>query len=304
MSWGIRSNSKGSNVNDDRVLVALEPPSTLKCFGMRRYEGIWKRLRSWKELLRICLKYLRIDSFYELEVLSDYKRLSALQKLLIYDWDDLECFPEHVLQGLTSLQSLTIINCKKLKSLSEGMGHSACLEVLSVWGCPVLVALPSNMNQDWLGDMTSLRELELWRCRELKSLPSSIQRLTNLSKLSIFNCPKLENCSPAITYDRSEIFFFRPLSRHRPRRGTETAAADGREPAASDVAKGRRVGRGSAGVAVPAPARAGKGPAMCRGETLPASRRGGTPPRDAAPFKPKNWSPPDVFWSPLVDYAL
>ena len=37
-----------------------------------------------------------------------------------------------------------------------------------------------------------LKKLDIWDCKELRSLPSSIQRLTNLSSLSIRNCPHLE----------------------------------------------------------------------------------------------------------------
>ncbi|KAL2348832.1 hypothetical protein Fmac_002832 [Flemingia macrophylla] len=351
LSWGIRPNLENNNVNDERVLEALEPPSTLKCFGMGRYEGIWfpswmRNLSVMKDLVEVilydcnnceelpplgklphlkslciygmkdvkhidtgsydagemafpsleklfiknlpnlgrmlrdegvemlprlshlgihaiptlklqrlpfieyleagdikyaasfmegvvenipCLKTLIIDSFHELKVLPDqWSKLSALKKLCIGSCDELEDFPEHVLQGLTSLRSLRIYDCKKLKRLSEGVGHLASLRFFQLMTCPEVV-LPGNMNQltalreviigdtlpeslkhipslqrldindlactslpDWLGEMTSLVELEIWRCRELRSIPSSIQRLTNLTTLTIEDCPKLK----------------------------------------------------------------------------------------------------------------
>jgi len=352
LSWDGRSSSEGSNVSVERVLEALEPPSTLKSFQMNGYEG--RHLSSWmrslvalrdlvevkvlecdnveelpplgklphlkrlelsgmknvkcidgetydgaeekafpslEELsvdklpnlerllrdervemvphlfqLRIqrvsnlkcprlpsveklyvisiddvegvvgntpCLKTLNISSIKGVKTLPDQLgTLDALEVLEIEFWYDLEYFPEHVLEGLTSLRTLEIRHCEKLKSLSEGVRHLACLQSLMICNCPELVvALPNNMSQltalrdvsilycstlpdglqrvpslrslyifdckstslpDWLGDITSLQQLDINLCRELRSLPSSIQRLTNLSHLIILGCPHLE----------------------------------------------------------------------------------------------------------------
>jgi len=357
LSWDGSANSEGSssNVNVERVLEALEPPSTLKSFGMNRYQG--RQLPSWmrsvvvlrdlvevvlfdcdnceelpplgklphlkrldvrgmknvkwidgesydgveekafsslEELsvedlpnlerllmdegiemvprlsqLRIsdvmnlkvphlpclekldasrihaaasfiegvgenmgCLKTLDISLIKGVMVLPyQLRKLGAIEYLRIGFWYNLEYFSEHVLEGLSSLKSLTISYCEKLKSLSEGVRHLTCLGRLSIHNCPELVTLPSNISQltslrtvsidecstlpnglqhvpslktlditdykstslpDWLGDMTSLQELEIWYCRELRSVPSSIQRLTNLSSLIIEGCPYLK----------------------------------------------------------------------------------------------------------------
>ena len=355
MSWGGSANSEGSNVDIERILEALEPPSSLKSFGMKGYKG--RRLSSWirngavlrdlvevklldcenceelpplgklphlkrlevggmknvewidgesydgveekafsslEELsvedlpnlerllmdegiemvprlsqLRIsdvmnlkvphlpclekldasrihaaasfiegvgenmgCLKTLDISLIKGVMVLPyQLRKLGAIEYLRIGFWYNLEYFSEHVLEGLSSLKSLTISYCEKLKSLSEGVRHLTCLGRLSIHNCPELVTLPSNISQltslrtvsidecstlpnglqhvpslktlditdykstslpDWLGDMTSLQELEIWYCRELRSVPSSIQRLTNLSSLIIEGCPYLK----------------------------------------------------------------------------------------------------------------
>ncbi|XP_047163771.1 putative disease resistance protein RGA4 [Vigna umbellata] len=354
LSWDGNANPKGSNLSVERVLEALEPPSTLKSFEMNGYKGrqisSWmrnravlkdlvdvtlsncdncedlpplgklphlkrlsvsgmknvkwidgdtydgveekafpslenlgvKNLRNLERLLRDegvemlprlsqltiegvlnfkvprlpCVEELSVErigeaaSFMEvvgnmafLKTLSieiikgvvvlpdEFRRLGALQELYIAEWYDVEYFPEHVLEGLTSLRTLTIHYCKKLKSLSEGVRHLACLVSLAISNCPELVALPSNMSQlsalrkvsinycctlpnglqripslrvlyidectctslpDWLGDMTTLEELTIWYCKELRSLPSSIQRLANLSYLTIHYCPHLK----------------------------------------------------------------------------------------------------------------
>ncbi|XP_027915233.1 putative disease resistance protein RGA4 [Vigna unguiculata] len=179
-----------------------------------------------------CLKTLKISSIKGVKTLPDQLgMLDALEYLDIRYWYDVEYFPEHVLEGLTSLRTLEIRHCKKLKSLSEGVRHLACLERLTIRECPELMVLPSNMSQltalrdvsilycstlpeglqrvpslrslyifncnstslpDWLGDITSLQQLSIDYCMELRSLPSSIQRLTNLSSLRIYNCSHLE----------------------------------------------------------------------------------------------------------------
>jgi len=179
-----------------------------------------------------CLKTLNISSIKGVKTLPDQLGiLDALEDLFILGWYDLEYFPEHILEGLTSLRTLEIRYCEKLKSLSEGVRHLACLQSLKIYSCPELVALPNNMSQltalqhvsivycstlpdglqrvpsvrsfyicycnsislpDWVGDISTLEELSIEFCKELRSLPSSIQRLTNLSHLIIRGCPHLE----------------------------------------------------------------------------------------------------------------
>jgi hypothetical protein len=45
---------------------------------------------------------------------------------------------------------------------------------------------------EYRSDLISLRELKIVRCKQLKSLPDSVQKLTNLKDLCIFQCPELE----------------------------------------------------------------------------------------------------------------
>ncbi|WJX71255.1 hypothetical protein P8452_55268 [Trifolium repens] len=178
------------------------------------------------------LKSLFITNFMKLKVLpDDLRRLGALEELYISCCGSLESFPMHVLQGLISLRTLTIVSCYNLISLSEGMGDLACLERLEIRDCPKLV-LPSNMNKltslrqmtiqcydgnsrilqgievipslqnltllrfndlpESLGAMTSLQRVDIVGCLNLRSLPNSFQNLKNLHTLIIFACPMLE----------------------------------------------------------------------------------------------------------------
>ena len=179
------------------------------------------------------IKSLSVKSFHKLKELPNgFDSLNVLQHLDFVSCDELESFSENVLQGLSSLRTLRIWFCEKLKSLSEGMGHLTCLERLEIYCCPELVTLPSNVNQltalrdvtfggerqrstlpeglqripslqsltimsveslpEWLGDMTSVQQLRIILCSALGSLPSSFQRLTNLRELYIEECPQLE----------------------------------------------------------------------------------------------------------------
>ncbi|WVZ09431.1 hypothetical protein V8G54_013961 [Vigna mungo] len=330
LSWGGGANSEGNNVSAERVLEALEAPSTLKGFGMEGYQG--RKLPSWmgsvvvlKDLVEIILfdcnnceelpplgklphlkrvhvrgmknvkwidgesyegveekafpsleklsvenlpklermlrdegvemvphlSQLKIDgvfnfkvphlpcveelhatrivaatSFIEgvgdnmvslktlsvrlikgLKVLPDQlRRLGALKDLRIGFWYDLEHFPEHVSEGLTSLRSLSISNCPKLVALPSNMSKLTSLRTVSIYDCSTLpyglqfvpslrtlyiVSCMFTSLPDWLGDMTTVEELWIWSCKELRSLPSSIERLTNLSYLTIYYCPHL-----------------------------------------------------------------------------------------------------------------
>jgi len=139
-----------------------------------------------------CLKTLKIDMIKGVVVLPDQlSRLGALQELDIRRWVDLEYFSEHVLEGLTSLRTLFISDCEKLKSLSEGVRHLGCLESLSISCCPELVALPNNMNQ-----LTVLRTVSISHC---STLPYGLQCVPFLRTLNIGDCISLPDWMGDIT---------------------------------------------------------------------------------------------------------
>jgi Leucine-rich repeat (LRR) protein len=179
------------------------------------------------------LKSLYISDFAKLKELPDeLGTLCVLEHLHIQFCDEIESFLENLLQGLSSLRTLTIHYCHGFKSLSGGIKHLTCLERLQITYCPQFI-FPHNMNSqtalrqlkvsghsenildslegipslqnlsltyflsmrslpDWLGAITSLQELEINRFPKLSSLPDSFQQLRNLKKLSITSCSKLE----------------------------------------------------------------------------------------------------------------
>ncbi|WJX66339.1 hypothetical protein P8452_50904 [Trifolium repens] len=179
------------------------------------------------------LKSLYISDFPKLKELPDELGTNCvLEHIHIQFCDEMESFSKNLLQGLSSLQTLTIHYCHGFKSLSGGIKHLTCLERLQITYCPQFI-FPHNMNSqtalrqlkvsgpnenildslegipslqnlsltyflsltslpDWFGTMTSLQGLEISRFPKLSSLPDSFQQLQNLKKLSITSCSKLE----------------------------------------------------------------------------------------------------------------
>ncbi|PPS05202.1 hypothetical protein GOBAR_AA15450 [Gossypium barbadense] len=100
--------------------------------------------------------------------------------------DSLTIVSTNGLQGLLSLSSLRIQNCKKLASLSEGVLYLTSLRNLLINGCPELTSLPESIRH-----LSSLRSLRIWSCVRLISLPNEIQHLNLLSQLEIKYCCNL-----------------------------------------------------------------------------------------------------------------
>ncbi|KAK4383842.1 putative disease resistance protein RGA3 [Sesamum angolense] len=158
------------------------------------------------------LKALHLIDCNHLEFLPEgLKNLGSLETLDIFGCDGLRLFPAATLEHLSSLSSLTIGNCKKLKPLSgpmkqttalhdlylgwlpelkdlpESMQLFSALRGLVIWGCEGLCSLP-----DWLGSLESLISLFLSNCNNLSSLSDGFKTPESLTRLRIYGCPELE----------------------------------------------------------------------------------------------------------------
>ncbi|KAH0645727.1 hypothetical protein KY284_033611 [Solanum tuberosum] len=117
-------------------------------------------------------------------------QLSSLIEIHISDFG-IEALP-HRFDNLTSLETLTLKRCKRLRyvDFSDAMPK---LQYMRIQDCPLLEAL-----SDGLDHLVSLEELSLSNCKKLEHLPSRdvMRRLTKLWNLQIYACPKLEeSCS-------------------------------------------------------------------------------------------------------------
>ncbi|XP_027114009.2 putative disease resistance protein At3g14460 [Coffea arabica] len=117
--------------------------------------------------------------------------LPSLRKLDLCNCPEIECFPKGGLP--TSLQSLYILNCKKLLTSPKTWD---LLRLPSLRGLRIDVndeAVESFPNEDWLLPCT-LEYLDLRGCQNLKMLNySGLQHLTSLQRLRITWCRLLQS---------------------------------------------------------------------------------------------------------------
>lgn len=139
------------------------------------------------ELKSLCfLQSLCISDCPEITSFSELEGLKSLNSLSINSCDDLISLPEGP-EVLKSLRYFSLANCGNITALPDAMQHLTGLHTLHIWSCSNLVSLPH-----WLGNLSALREMELWYCENLLSLPESMKCLTALQFLSIWGCPLLE----------------------------------------------------------------------------------------------------------------
>ncbi|XP_059450861.1 putative disease resistance protein RGA3 [Corylus avellana] len=138
------------------------------------------------------LKYLYLLELEQLEYLplEWLQNLTSLETLGIFDCRKMRISISPLFQHLTSLENLTILRCKELTSNenedgAHGLGPTR-FGHLSIIGVPNLVSLPRELR-----DVTTLQGLQIMVCPSLVSLPEWISDLTSLQELEVVNCPKL-----------------------------------------------------------------------------------------------------------------
>jgi Leucine-rich repeat (LRR) protein len=133
-----------------------------------------------------CLESLEIIHCPNLILPATMNKLTSLRQLRIYGEYENETLL-NVLEGIPSLQYLSLSEFPSLVTLPDWLGTMTSLQTLQIKWCPQLTSLPV-----WLGTMTSLQTLTIRNCPKLSSLPASFKELINLHELSIYGCPKLE----------------------------------------------------------------------------------------------------------------
>ncbi|GLT82923.1 hypothetical protein SLE2022_012460 [Rubroshorea leprosula] len=103
----------------------------------------------------------------------------CLKNLSISHCDSLESIPS--LDGLSSLETLSIESCGGLTSLPNGLSSCTALETLEISNCKNLMSLSEDLR-----DLRSLVELEITKCgklRNIRGLGEILGCLTRLRKL-------------------------------------------------------------------------------------------------------------------------
>ena len=98
--------------------------------------------------------------------------------------------PEQGLKNLTSLETLKIWRCNRLKSLFPGIQHLTALQDLYLHDCLELEQANDEDGMQWQG-LKSLLSLTFSRLPKLVSLPLGLQRATTLKSLFTSKCENL-----------------------------------------------------------------------------------------------------------------
>ncbi|GLU05063.1 hypothetical protein SLE2022_221840 [Rubroshorea leprosula] len=160
---------KGNQGNDEEVLEGLKPHSNIRRLSIDWYGG--KNLASW--MLKSSKELLSHNNLVALRI-SNCRMLHRIPSI----------------NGFSSLQQLSVVQCNELTSLGDGDGAvftSLSLKELHIDQCGKLKGFP-------ISGLSSLEQLYINYCNEITSLGDCDGALTlmSLKKLSISGCNNLE----------------------------------------------------------------------------------------------------------------
>ncbi|WVZ54284.1 hypothetical protein U9M48_005106 [Paspalum notatum var. saurae] len=175
--------------------LSIERCSDLTCSSTETVRGLSSSLKTLSvrdcESITVLPEWLgKLTSLMRLEIINitgiqtlpkSIQQLSSLEELMVSGCPDLVWWCES--------EKLCIEHCSDLICSSTDIADTrglSSLEILSVYDCKSITALP-----DWFGDLTSLESLEIINCNGIQTLPGSIQLLTNLQELHVLGCPDL-----------------------------------------------------------------------------------------------------------------
>ncbi|KAL2458362.1 putative disease resistance protein [Abeliophyllum distichum] len=155
------------------------------------------------------LEKLTIQSWVNLNLtnlMGSFHNYSSLTRLIIYDCDGLESFPQGGLP-IPNLRYLQIRGCRNLRFFPDLMEQLLYLEELDVRDCPSLTGYfhQRNIPQGGL-PIPNLRRLLISGCQSLRSLPYRLEQLLSLEYLHVFDCLSLtgyfhqQNIPPNLTF--------------------------------------------------------------------------------------------------------
>ncbi|KAJ8634758.1 hypothetical protein MRB53_009025 [Persea americana] len=109
---------------------------------------------------------------------------SSLSSLTIFHFPQLKSLSPELLQPMTRLTKLKILDCDELTSLPQ-LQHLSSLEYLEISSCLTFNTLHDE------GLPTTLKTLRIVSCLNLMNLPKGLRDLNFLEVLEIWDCPQL-----------------------------------------------------------------------------------------------------------------
>ncbi|KAG6632394.1 disease resistance protein RGA2-like [Carya illinoinensis] len=195
--WWRRSDSYNVDVNTTDHALLFPRLSNLQVYDCPMLtsfpmfphleEGLYLRNARWKPVQQT-ITNASSSSASSTPIAFSSPPLSKLKHIWLQQIEDLETLP---VQNLISLQHLTIADCQRLKSLSQGVQYLTALTDLWVSDCPVLDLGNDEHGMQWK-ELKSLVSLIFDGIPKLVSLPSGLQHFTSLQVLRILDCPVLD----------------------------------------------------------------------------------------------------------------
>ncbi|XP_077239367.1 putative disease resistance protein RGA3 [Tasmannia lanceolata] len=180
LKWHRNDRSKDGRVNDDGVLEGLQPHANLKILHIKSYGGV--SFPSWMSHLSN-LTCITVEDCRNCEHLFPLDcQLPSLCKLTLQNCPKLQELPA----DLPAVTELLINGCRELSALPRI--PSVCDLKLFSCGVKMLLSLTTPC-------FTSLERLSINRCDQLECCLEevSLQDLTSLQHLQIYNCSRLKS---------------------------------------------------------------------------------------------------------------
>ncbi|KAL6326305.1 hypothetical protein AAG906_005499 [Vitis piasezkii] len=211
-----KSRENGADCGILRIFPCIEKKMQLNVQGCRSLDNVDSSVSFLKKLtllnLRGCqkirslpstiqnlvsLKSLYIDGTAIEELPSSICHLTSLQLLSICECKNLRSLPSSICR-LKYLEELNLSDCSNLETFPKIMEDMECLKSLDLSGT-CIKELPSSIEF-----LKHLVDLPLVKCENLRSLPSSICRLKYLKRLNLYGCSNLETF-PEIMEDMESL---------------------------------------------------------------------------------------------------
>ncbi|KOM45403.1 hypothetical protein LR48_Vigan06g070900 [Vigna angularis] len=207
LSWDGNANPKGSNVSVERVLEALEPPSTLKSFEMNGYQG--RQLWSWMRNSAVLrdLVDVRLSNSDNCEELSPLGKLPHLKRLKVSGMKNVKCIDGETYDGVEekafpSLEELIVDNLPNMERLLRDEGvemvprlsqlridgvlnlkvpRLPCVETVHARGIEAVTSFMEGVGEN----MACVKTLSIKFIKGVVVLPDEFRRLGALQELYI-----------------------------------------------------------------------------------------------------------------------